>query len=653
MANTHERNSGPAASALVAMNRIGIAVLLISGFAASASASIRDFDINIAPVFQSSGSWPNQPIAIEIENKGPNARGEVIVSDEGDTTRYPVELPTGTKKRLVVYGSGSAYGMPPQYILDTDQGRTELVYTERGSYMYEGGGVIAMVTDTPGDLGFLRQSNENRSGQPTLYWDAYVTPENAPERPVGYQGLAGIVLGPGAERLTDRSVRAIKFYALTGGTVIVVGGASASYLSDPRWRGVLPAADFQTKVLPGSKVLSDIAGEPFREDLTISAGRLLPDAKGTLDNGVPMVAERAYGLGKFIFFAFNPFEDPLIRWSGRKRLFATNVRTLAANGSTGFLNSYMGFTNYGYDPYGSSAPYGSTSPPRPYGTPYIERSDPFSVTLPPTSKVFWILAAFFITVVPVNFLILRKLGKGEWAWITAPVISLAFAGIFLNQASDLYSASLSKATNGVFLIQQGTNEAMFVGQSQIFFPNGGSYDLKMQGVDQIGVNDYDSYRGYGEPNNRTQVNPVDVGEVRISNLRASNLSFEQIAYRQLFPSKIQFQIEAKQIGPDAATIRIKNLAGFPLENPSVVVFGRSYPFESLDPGQSVSVQVDLNPDKNNLQFLESLSLGEKIAILKTGYTNAAAGPQIGATVTRRSSTQLLYFAPISIGRGGK
>jgi hypothetical protein len=233
------------------------------------------------------------------------------------------------------------------------------------------------------------------------------------------------------------------------------------------------------------------------------------------------------------------------------------------------------------------------------------------------------------------------------------VISLAFAGIFLNQASDLYSASLSKATNGVFLIQQGTNEAMFVGQSQIFFPNGGSYDLKMQGVDQIGVNDYDSYRGYGEPNNRTQVNPVDVGEVRISNLRASNLSFEQIAYRQLFPSKIQFQIEAKQIGPDAATIRIKNLAGFPLENPSVVVFGRSYPFESLDPGQSVSVQVDLNPDKNNLQFLESLSLGEKIAILKTGYTNAAAGPQIGATVTRRSSTQLLYFAPISIGRGGK
>ena len=69
---------------------------------------------------------------------------------------------------LVVYGSGSAYGMPPQYILDTDQGRTELVYTERGSYMYEGGGVIAMVTDTPGDLGFLRQSNENRSGQPTL-----------------------------------------------------------------------------------------------------------------------------------------------------------------------------------------------------------------------------------------------------------------------------------------------------------------------------------------------------------------------------------------------------------------------------------------------------------------------------------------------------
>ena len=45
----------------------------------------------------------------------------------------------------------------------------------------------------------------------------------------------------------------------------------------------------------------------------------------------------------------------------------------------------------------------------------------------------WLLGAialFIVLIGPVNFLLLRRAGKPEWAWLTVPVLSLAFVGAF-------------------------------------------------------------------------------------------------------------------------------------------------------------------------------------------------------------------------------
>lgn len=627
--------------------RLVFAGLLSVGLAASVFADPRDFAVNVKPIFESTFSWPNAPVAVEIENKGPDAVGQILATSEEQSTRYPIELPTGAKKRVITYPSNSAYGMAPELFLDTNQGRFQIPFTAKGSYAYGNTSLIALISDNAGELSFIRAADNTPNNQQSMYGDAYCVPEDAPDRPVGYQGLSAIVLGEGCDRISDSAVRAIQSYATTGGTVIFVGGASARVLSDPRWAGFLPGSDFKTANIAKSKVLAAIGKQDVPDSMTVAAGRAESFAKVQRDGQVPIILERGYGLGRVVVFAFNPFEDPVSRWSGRKRLFAQFARSVDYQRASQFLTQFDATSTY--NPYDYS--YGGATAGGPGGSYYqSDRSDPFSVELPGVSKVFWILAAFFVSVVPINFFVLRKLGKGEWAWVTAPVISLTFAGIFLNQASDLYSASLSTATKGALVVQQGGPEGIFVGSTQIFFPNGGTYDLKMENVDQLGSGSPNEYYGR-RPQTRTQVNPVDTGVIRIPDLRAANLAFEEIGYRQRFTKFPGVQIQTHMIGNSLVRLKIRNSTGSDLRNAALIVAGRRYGVDLLQSGGEKTMEVTSIPSPQDQQadFLEGLTVRQPVAVLVADINGLKAGPQIGNMVAGRSSTRLIHVAPIGSG----
>ena len=175
--------------------------------------------------------------------------------------------------------------------------------------------------------------------------------------------------------------------------------------------------------------------------------------------------------------------------------------------SSGYLRD---FTLAGdYNSYGSS---GMVYNPR-TGAYDSVTADPFNTKLPPTTKVLWILCTYFVVIIPINFLLLKKLKRGEWAWFTAPVISLSFAGAFFAAASDLYSAKLSTATQGLLVATAHTPETLFFGKSQLFFPRGGEYDLKLQNLDSLGAGQGDPYDYSGGYRSRQEyggLNAIDI-----------------------------------------------------------------------------------------------------------------------------------------------
>ena len=625
---------------------LGLFALVAIGYA-----DPRDFSVDVVPVFESTYSWAGAPVAVVIENRGPDAVGHLFANDEGEMTRYPVELPTGSKKRIVTYPSSTPFGAVPEFLLDTDQGRVRIPFTTRSEFSYGNMSLVAMVSDTSGELAFLRKLDDQpQARENTTFGDAYCTPESAPDRPVGYNGLGAVIIGPGAERLSDGSVKALKTFALTGGTLVFIGGASAAVLSDPRWQDLLPGTNYRSSTIARSQVLSELAGQPMNEAVTVAAGKPKNFARSKFDGSIPMISERGYGLGRVVVFAFNPFEDPLVRWPGRRRLFLQQIRDVDYLRASQFLAQ---FGNSGYDPYGYGYGSGYAS-----STPYAYTAgggsgDPFSIKLPGSAKVFWILAAFFVTVVPLNFLVLRKAGKGEWAWLTAPVISVAFSMIFLNQAGDLYSASLSTATNGVMIVQEGAPEAIFVGTTQMFFPNGGSYDLKMVNVDQLGSGSPE-YAYYNRVSNRSQMNPVDVGTVLVPDLRAANLAFEEIAYRQRYATFPRLQVTSKQEGPERTVISVKNTTTSRLRNAAVIVRGTRYPLRDLAPGESQSLEPSMSPATNQSDPLNGVTRRQNIAVVVTDFTqNLRPGPQIGSDVASRTNLRLVYVASLPLGGSGE
>ena len=484
--------------------------------------------MGVHPVFD--GLQPGSgtvPVEVDLANTGESAKGIVRVTAGDYAMTYPIELPQGTKKRLITYPDcGQFASSPLQYDLITNRGHIHQTVETSGGPSTQL--VVGEVAQNGGDLGFLK--SQSRDYAMMAPQDVYVKPADAPDRPAGYDRLSALVLGEGAERLTDDAVNAIKTWALEGGTLVFIGGASAPILNDPRWSTVLPVHDATQQNFNGSASLKNRYGsspQPF----TAMVGQPVYGAQSRAGG---LILERPFGLGRAVYIAFNPFENPMIGWGSRSKLFSELFSPSTIGGAQMVINSVVNVMPN--DPYGRyryryASGYPGSEPPT--------ANNPFRATLPDTSRVLLILGLYFLAVVPLNFIVLRKLKKGEWAWGTAPVISLAFAGAFFASAKDLYSADMSTSTNGLLIMQQGNQDALVLGHTQMYFPHGGRYDLKLANVDSLIDTTPDQTYGYygGGPRPQDQhsiyedLDPVDTGAIQAS-ISVPNLAFREMSYRE-------------------------------------------------------------------------------------------------------------------------
>jgi hypothetical protein len=268
--------------------------------------------------------------------------------------------------------------------------------------------------------------------------------------------------------------------------------------------------------------------------------------------------------------------------------------------------------------------------------------------------VFTLLAAYFVVVIPLNFLVLKKLRRGELAWFTAPIISLGFAGAFFASAQDLYSAKMSSAAQGVIVGQQGLEEGLFVGTSQLFVPRSGTYDLKLEGVDSLGIRPNNQPYYYGRNDqHEAEFDPVDVGEIVVPRMQANNLAFREISFRQRVPVARWFSIEAKPEGNGLVRCTLRNLGGFTLENAGVLIGDQETEVGTLLPGQTKELRIHLAqtpalPGSNTWTLPQFLNRYRGIALIGTiqGYR---PGPQLGEQVKERTSVRLTLIAKEALG----
>lgn len=602
--------------------------------AATAAHADDTLRIDAQPLFSGMGA-DNRSMAVTLENDGPDARGMLRVIGSGNSISYPVDLPQGSRKRIVAVNNDTSWGSI-RLVLDTDRGAAyQTVYGGNETYQYSGSAL--MIGGTEGDLDFLEQ--KEKEGRLTLQaHDLYVSPEDAPDRAVPYAPYSAVVLGPESVALRDATVAALKDYALGGGTLVFLGGQDANILGDARWADVLPGKDWRPKNVSPHSALATMAGIDVDAPFTVvEPGSVAPgtgDVTGS--DSSPLVRQRGLGLGRVVVLGYSPLDAPLRNWDGRLHAFAPLVRNGVSMRANGYVAHYL---NQGLNgdhgvSYGSADASNDTSS--------SGSVDPFSTRLPSTESVAGMLALYFVLVVPVSFLVLRKMKRGELAWVTAPLLSLGFAGALFRSAEGLYAAKLSTAAQGVVVVQEGQPRAMFFGTSQMFFPHSGSYDLGLQDVD--GLTTVRSQDSYGS-SALAGFDPVDDGkEVKVPSLEANNLAFREMSYSQRIPNGDWFRFDAV----DGDHVRVENRSPYRFEG-SVAARSRDSILFDLMPGKSTVVKLNATPARStnvipSITDPHSFTDKDGRLALSGRIHGFRPGPQIGRPVQSQSGVDVIAFA---------
>ncbi|MBX3095304.1 MAG: hypothetical protein KF812_00435 [Fimbriimonadaceae bacterium] len=536
--------------------------------------------------------WPSPvvPVTVTLTTEAETRSGAVVIRDGTFHMRIPVDMPPNTTRELSfplprnlrnyqMYFDGG--GLPQQIQAPSPEyGRTELFVT---------------IGDTPGMLNVLQEERTTEdfvnSRTATWHWE----PGKVPLQPAVLMGIEAVTLGDGAERLKDEEVRALRDYVLLGGTLVIPGGAAATVARDPRWSAWLPASLGDPVVLPASDL--GFAGSA-QSQFTVRSMSLNPDAVAQSR----FVARKAFGIGAVVLTGFDLLETNLRADSKFKEQF----RVIAAPVSDRIVNNAQFSGGYVAEP-----------------------GETFRVRPPGFWQIFGWLLAYILIVGPINFLVLSKLKRKELAWFTAPILSVAFAGVVVAQSQVRRTTGAAHAVEGIVVADSTSNRAIISGQQLLFFPDGGRYDLKMPNVTSVwfggGRNDNPLAQIAG---NRGIFADGIVYSTHydFSSVMAKSLAYEQFYFVQEIERPLQVWAHIDRISQGVFNVTVRNQGAEPLRGVSVnAVSGvrSSVVAENLVPGEEVrkEIQIRENEQTGLSELLLSASIQSGGAEVGRGESN--------------------------------
>lgn len=341
---------------------------------------------------------------IDLTNLGGESSGELVVEldDEYPHSQYvvPYTLAAGTKKRIPVSFEPETSGQVAVRLYAGGERIAEKVVTP--TWLPPGTPMVGVLSGDELGIPALTQfqSGNGQSGQ-VVRLDATTLADNA--------GLLDqfdvIALSRfDSASLSKEQLRALEVWVGRGGTLLLAGG--------PEWRrtiGPLPASLVPVEITGTRSVslapLGEATAKPLAEQGVVSVAQLR-GAEATLSaDGVPLVATAAVGAGRVIYLAFDPGLNPLASWSGQVPLF----NRLLGGVGTNMGNQWFGSMDWQIQQALRRLP---------------------EWVMPGLGSMLMLLLGYLIVIGPVNYLILKRFDKREWAWLSLPVLSLLFVGGF-------------------------------------------------------------------------------------------------------------------------------------------------------------------------------------------------------------------------------
>ncbi|MCX7859818.1 MAG: hypothetical protein N2385_06990 [Chloroflexus sp.] len=388
------------------------------------------------------------PVRVTLANDGPDRRVTLEWRDLGSaslTQRYTIDLPGGARKQItfpVMQAGRSAV------LVATADG--EEIFRQRVNLnqLSDVQFVIGLLSADPAVLSSVATADFG-NGQRAMILP--LDPALLADDPLLLSAFDAIAVRELTTDLRPAQRDALLAWVQQGG-VLLIGGGAVGETAIRAFADILPVTvgplrrDVPVVELERLANLSGISN--VVPSLTANTVTLRPNALALTKDG--LISQTAIGAGKAIFAAFDL--AMLRAWPGESKLWTTVLDLqpqldIGASFRFGFNDLLQSSLNTALFP------------------------------LPSTIALLALIGAYIIIIGPVNFLVLRRLRRLEWAWVTTPLLVVMFLGGAYGMSFVLRGTQVQVLQLAIVQTAATGGDAITTTFAGIFAPQRQSYTL--------------------------------------------------------------------------------------------------------------------------------------------------------------------------------
>ena len=258
-----------------------------------------------------------------------------------------------------------------------------------------------------------------------------------------------------------------------------------------------------------------------------------------------------------------------------------------------------------------------------------------TLALPPISGLLALLVAYILLIGPINYLVLKRLDRREWAWVTMPILIVVFAA-----GAYAYGAALRGSdviVNEIAIVRgaPGATEGSAQAYLGVFSPTRSVYQVSVPGGALLSTSiNGDMFGGIGTT---TVLDVLQGDPARVRDLSVGFGSLRTIrAETAVAVPLIETDLRLED-GHLKGTV--KNASSQRLERPAVVLGQTVAVLDDLEPGAEATIDVAVQFG----QFQQSLS--DKVVGQFFGNEGAMT-PELARTYVRHYMVDQLTYDPM-------
>lgn len=513
------------------------------------------------------GSWA--AVNVVLTNAGPAIDGELRIraSEEETRSQYGVEvnLPTGARQQFTLYGQTALFGSRVFVdLVSGDRVAATQAVAIRSHDAYVP--IVAVISESPERiLADVTEALVNPNAPTTSV--ITLTAADLPPRVEAWVAIDRLIWQDvDTAMLGEEQLEALRLWVGAGGQLVVVGGSTGTGVLDTfAEQGLLPFTPARTIDVPAAD-LTGLLGE-----LPTDTPATSPAAAGTLARGAVLArsgdeviaAQAGYGRGTVALIGIDPGQS----WLADTAAAGTLWRHLLPTSSTGPALNPLQISD------DSQIVFALQNLP--------------AVSLPPVEQLLVLLVAYIALVGPINYLVLRRLDRREWAWVTIPALVGVFAFGSYGLGATLKGSDV--IVNEIAVVRAAQDSGRGIGQVYvgIYSPTRRSFEVSIPGGALIS-------NPTNESQQSTTQQPLDVvlGSAT-SRLRNFEVGFGVLrGFRAEAPADSPKVDSNLRLSGGKLQGEITNRSDSVLENLAVVFGGAVAVVPRLDPGASQSISLD-------------------------------------------------------------